>query len=230
MVVIVPLWFWEFSSTIYFIAMVIGIFLSYFSFKLYNFTSKKQHLLLHIAFIFIAASFLAIFVGNLESYYNFQSSCNPNCIINPNDPTYFWIRFGNYGYYSTSLIGYAFLALSYWYSEKKNLRFALLPAVGAIVQSPTIYVLFPFVNTYFNIFHILSILFVSYIVLYTLKNYRKTKSFNSLLVLSGFVAIDFYHLLMYLIPFYAETFALAHFALLIGFGSLLFMLIRVNRK
>lgn len=232
MVVVVPLWFFEFGSTMYFLAAIIGLLLTYFSFKLFNLTGKTQHFLLNAGFIFITAGFLAMLVGNYYSYANFES-CNPNCAINPTMNTYFWIRFGNYGYYAATLIGYVLLALSYWYStNRKKSIIKFLPVVGMtfLFQQPGVFVLFPFVNEYFQIFHILSILIISYIVTKTWVNYSKTKTENSLLVLSGFVAIDFYHVLMYLIPYYATSFALAHLALLAGFGSLLVMLIRVNRK
>lgn len=230
MAIFVPLWFYEFGSAMYILASLVGVLLSYYSFKLFSLTSKKQHMFFHSAFIFITFGFIALTIGNLYSYINFES-CQPQCRIDPTDPTYFWIRFGNYGYYFTTLIGYSLLALSY-FQTKKGKFFAVAPiGIDILYQvSQGGFVLFPFANNYFQAFHILSIILLGYIFVQTLSNYFKTRTKYSLLVAAGFGFIGIYHILMFLIPYKPAFFTLAHLFLLAGFSSLLAMLIQVNKK
>lgn len=231
MAIAVPLWFYEFGSAMYVIASIVGVLLSYYSFKLFSLTSKRQHMLLHSAFIFITFGFLALSIGNVYSYFNFES-CQPQCRIDPTDPTYFWIRFGNYGYYFTTLVGYSLLALSYFKTTKGKFFFGVAPpSISLFFQfEGASSVLYPFTNYYFQAFHALSIIILSYIVMQTAANYFKTKSMYSLLVFAGFAFIVIYHVLMSLAPFRPALFTLAHLSLLAGFSSLLIMLVQVNRK
>jgi hypothetical protein len=50
-----------------------------------------------------------------------------------------------------------------------------------------------------------------------------------LYVMLGFVSIAAFHFLMFLLPFSRAFFALAHFSMLLGFGSLLYMLVQVSK-
>ncbi len=231
MAIVVPIWFYEFGSAMYLVATFAAILLSYYSFKLFSITSKKQHILFHAAFVFISFGLLALTVGNLYSYINFES-CKPQCQFNPVDPTYFWIRFGNYGYYLATLIGYSLLALSYFKTNRMKIFAAGAPmGIELFFQlQEADSVLYPFMNSYFQIFHSASIVLLTYIAIKTFLNYFRTKTNDSLLVFSGFAAIEFYHVLMFLIPFDPSFFALAHFSLLFGFSSLLLMVAQVNRK
>jgi hypothetical protein len=241
----------------YFLSSVVAFLVSYFSFRLYRYSGSRQHLFLSAAFAFITFGLAILTIGNAVSYFNFDE-CKPNCKIDPTDATYMWIRLGNYGYYLTSTIGYALLALSYFKINfkgsmrsklknkikdnirLKNKRFILtvlalplltmLPAFDITIVLPQqqTFVLFPFVNPYFQTFHIISSIFLAYIVLQVLPNYLKNKSKLSLLVLLSFLSILFYHVLMFAVAMHPICFALAHFSLLAGFGLLLLMLVKVG--
>jgi hypothetical protein len=259
--IIIPLWFYEFGSLMYFLSSAVAFLVSYFSFRLYRYTNSRQHLFLCTAFAFITAGLVVLTIGNAISYFNFDE-CKPNCIIDPTDVTYLWIRFGNYGYYLTALIGYSLLALSYLKFNFKNkvanknkainsnksktsnkkflLSFFVLPlslfmlllppAFDVTILQPQqlIFVLFPFINPYFQTFHILSSILLAYIVFQVLPAYLKTKSKLSLIVLLSFLSILFYHVLMFGVAIYPIFFALAHFSLIAGFGLLLLMLVKVG--
>jgi len=267
--IIIPLWFYEFGSLMYFLSSAVAFLVSYFSFRLYKYTNSRQHLFLYTAFAFITLGLVVLTIGNVISYFNFDE-CRPNCIIDPTDVTYLWIRFGNYGYYLTALIGYSLLALSYFKFNFKNktanknkainsnkniisnksktiksnkkflLSFFVLPlSLFALLLPPAfdvtilqtqqpIFVLFPFINPYFQTFHILSSILLAYIVFQVLPAYLKTKSKLSLIVLLSFLSILFYHVLMFGVAIYPIFFALAHFSLIVGFGLLLLMLVKVG--
>ena len=261
--IIIPLWFYEFGSLMYFLSSAVAFLVSYFSFRLYKYTNSRQHLFLCTAFAFITLGLVVLTIGNVISYFNFDE-CRPNCIIDPTDVTYLWIRFGNYGYYLTALIGYSLLALSYFKFNFKNktankniikisnknktiksnkkflLSFFVLPlSLFALLLPPAfdvtilqtqqpIFVLFPFINPYFQTFHILSSILLAYIVFQVLPVYLKTKSKLSLIVLLSFLSILFYHVLMFGVAIYPIFFAMAHFSLIAGFGLLLLMLVKVG--
>ena len=233
MPVIVPLWFYEFGSVMYFFAAIIGFLLTYFSFKLYNYTRRKSHLFLHLSFIGITIGFIALTASNTFSVFHFEQ-CQPNCVITQQQ-IFNWVIFGNYVYYITSIIGYSLFLLSYSISEKKSkkklfLQLAPPIAINTIFQYQPIFVLFPFDTLFFQPFHLISSILLLLIVIKTFANYRKNKSQLSLLVPLGFAAILFYHILMFSIPFSPLFFAFAHLSLLAGFSMLLLILIKVTRK
>ena len=217
----------------YFFAAIIGFLLSYFSFKLYNFTRKRYHLFLNLSFIFITIGFSILAASNIYSFLHFER-CQPNCIIT-NQNVFNWILYGNYGYYLFSIIGYFMFILSYpLYRKKGESKFFLefIPAftINIFFQPQQTFVLYPFENAFFQPFHILSALFLLLIVLRTFANYKKAKLKNCSLIPLGFAAMLFYHVLMFSVPFSPLFFAFAHLSLLIGFTSLLLMLAKVTRK
>jgi hypothetical protein len=233
MTIIVPMWFYEFGSVMYFFAALIGLLLSYFSFKLYNFTRKRQHLLLNLSFVFITIGFIILAASNIYSILHFER-CEPNCTITQQHLS--WILYGNYSYYITSAVGYLLFLLSYPIFKKKErkklfLQIAPIFTFNVLFLQP-IYVLYPFENAYFQPFHLLSAILLFLIVIQTFGNYRKTKAKTRVaaLVPIGFAAILFYHVLMFSIPFSPLFFAFAHLSLLIGFTSLLLMLVKVTRR
>jgi hypothetical protein len=120
------------------------------------------------------------------------------------------------------------------YTKKRDsklfLEFIPAFAINIFLPPPQTFVLYPFENSFFQTFHLLSALFLALIVFRTFANYRKAKLKNSSLIPLGFAAMLFYHVLMFSVPFSPLFFAFAHLSLLIGFTSLLVMLAKVTRK
>lgn len=230
MAILIPIWFFEFSFAMHFLATVIGIFLSYFSFKLFRYTRKRIHLFLSLAFIFITIGFAILAISNVASLFHFEN-CETGCTVNSLEPVFNWIVFGNYGYYVTSLIGYFLFVFSYFEIGKKRKKlFTFLQVISTtFFFRPPPQVLYPFEPRFFQPFHAISAIILLAIVLQTFSIYKKTKLKLSLIVALAFVAILFYHVLMFAIPFSPIFFALAHISLLVGFSSLLYMLIKVNK-
>ncbi|TAL47398.1 hypothetical protein EPN87_03030 [archaeon] len=225
MAILIPFWYYQFGSVIYMLAAFVGVLLSYYSYKLYELGSTRTQLLFHSGFVFITAGLFAMALGNLYGYINF-TSCQPICEFNQVDlTTYAVIKFANYGYYAASIIGYGLIALSYMKTRRK----LLLPLVSSLGIDTSTFVMFPFMNSYFQLFQVIAILILSYICMKTIHNYNTRKNKYSLHVMLGFVFIAAFHLLMFLLPFSRAFFALAHFSMLFGFGSLLYMLIQVNK-
>lgn len=233
MPIIIPLWFYQFGSVMYMVAAAIGLLLCYFSLRLYRYTGKREHMLLLAAFALITAGFVSIAASNTDSLMDFKE-CNPNCTIGSELPDFASIILGNYVYYATSLVGYFLLAYVYSGETKRRGRsfLAFLPMLpmGALSFGRDFFVLYPFETNLFHPFHIASVLLLAYIAYRAYTNYARDRSQPSMLVLAGFVFIMAYHALMFSTPFNPVLFAVAHLSLLIGFGSLLYMLVRVNRK
>jgi len=235
MTIIVPLWFYEFGSVMYFFAAIIGSLLTYFSFKLYNYTQKRSHLLLNLSFIFITIGFIVLTASNTYSHFHFEQ-CSPNCVIT-RQQIFNWIVLGNDVYYLTSVIGYSLFLLSYstyGRNDKRKLFLEIIPipafGVNILFQSQPLFVLYPFESLFFQPFQIISSILLFLIVYRTFLNYKKAKSKLSLLLPAGFAAILLYHILMFSLPFSPLFFAFAHLSLLVGFSLLLMMLIKVTRK
>ena len=233
MPIIVPLWFYEFGSVMYFVAAIIGALLTYFSLKLYNITRKRPHLFLTLSFLFITIGFVILTGSNTYSHLRFEG-CKPNCFISQQQ-IFTRIVVANDIYYLFSIVGYSLFLLSYpIFSQKgsKNLLMQVAPPLGAsaLLQGPPLYVLYPFESMFFQPFHIISAILLALIVMKTYSNYRKSKSDIAFLIPAGFSMILLYHILMFSVPFFPLFFAFAHLSLLAGFSLLLWMLVRVTKR
>ena len=237
MAVLIPLWFYWFSTAIYVLASIVGVLLSYFSSRLYNLTQKKEHRRLFYAMVFITIGFIALSIANIHGFTNFQY-CFPACQFDLTNSNYsLVIKGGNYLYYLTSMIGYILLSLSYLKSIKiekfspfAGKYFAFLP-LNSVLLFETLWhgFLYPFDNFIFQLFHLLSIIVLAYINFNTITNYLVLKTKYSFPVMVAFLFIGAYHFLMALTPFKPIVFAAAHLSLLAGLLSLLYMMIQVNR-
>ncbi len=231
MAIVIPLWFYEFGLVMYLAAAVIGALLSYFSFKLYSYSNRAQHLLLHAGFVFVTFGFMALIYANASALVNFEA-CHDHCTISESNAVNSVVNAANYGYYFTSIVGYVLIALSYTkeiFGTGRRL-FVIIPFTGLIIPSQKSIVLYPFFTPLFEIFHIVAFGLMAYIVFRALMHYRKAPRKLSLLVLLGFCSILAYHIMMYAAALSPTFFALAHIGLIAGFGALLLMLIKVNEK
>ena len=231
MAIQIPLWFYAFSTVTYILASLMGLFLTYFSFKLYRMTGKREQRFLFQAMGFLTLGFLILSSVNIYGFFNFQY-CFPICQFDLTDPNYsFVIKSGNYAYYLTSLFGYILLSLTYLKSIRIEKFFVFFPLNAALLeQTLNQGFLYPFNNLVFQLFHLLSIIIISYINFNTITNYLVLKSKHSFPVMVGFLFIGAYHFLMALTPFKPIIFIAAHLSLLGGLLSLFWMLFQVNRR
>lgn len=233
MQVVIPIWFYDFGSVMYIFAAIIGALLTYFSFKVHAYSRKRSHRLLYTGFMLATAGFALLAATNTYNLANFQE-CAPNCTISDETESTLFNTAGNYGYYALSLVGYLMFAMAYM---KRRLKLGkIFPAVaGAVtieflIPGRDVFVLYPFETSFFQVFHLVSMLLLGYVVYKTAQGFVETRNSMSLLVVTGFSFILLYHVLMYALPFSATFFAAAHFSLLLGFISLLVMLVRVRES
>lgn len=205
---LIPVWFYSYSAIVYLLSAIIGFLVSYFSFRLYRMSSVKLNLILSLAFLALGFAFLSLTITSLYTYFylpHFKQFQNLG-LVN---------RAGFNFYYIASLIGYLLILMIYLPKKVKEKFFIL-------------YV--PLWYTDLTSFHMISILFLSYVVVRNIVNFVKRVDLNSFLVMFAFISMIVFHILLLQISFSITLYLLAHSFLTIGFGALLFMLIRVSRK
>lgn len=201
---LVPSWFYLFSGLAYLLVGGISLFISYFSFKLFNITSLKFHKLLSLSFLLIGIAFGIL---SATSFYTYQNSESLNTsIFNLNTNAYKI-------YYILSLIAYLFL-LMVVLPKKDTKLYAFVPLWFISSQE----------------FHLAALLFLIYIAIKSVLNFFKVRSEEAFLVMFAFLTITLFHVFLLLMPFGIELYLFAHTFLVAGFLSLLIMLIRVTRK
>jgi hypothetical protein len=201
---LVPSWFYIFSGIIYLLVGIIGFAISYFSFKLYRTTSSKSHLTLSLAFLLIGIAFTSLFGASIFTYSN-SESLTPSIFDTSSDVVD--------AYYLFSLIAYVLLVMVNLPKKEK-----LYPAFIPLWFTDSLE------------FHATSLLLILYVAARSVLNFFKVKTQDAFLVMLSFLMISLFHVFLLLIPFGIELYLVAHSFLIIGFLSLLFMLIRVTRK
>lgn len=200
-----PSWFYLFSGLVYLLTGAISLFISYFSFKLFNISCSKSHALLSVSFLLIGIAFAIL---SFTSFYTYQNSENL-------DADLFNLNVSAYNIYDIlSLTAYLFLVIIYLPKKKDPSLYAVVPLW--FMSSAGV--------------HSASLLFLMFIAAKTVLNFFKVKSEESFLVMFAFLMIILSHIFLLLIPFGIELYLVAHAFLITGFLSFLLMLIRVTRK
>lgn len=208
--ILIPYRFYGFDSLMYLVSAIVGFFVSFYAYKLYDITAKKQHFYFYIGFTILSMAFLTLSVSTGYSYLTYFRN-RPASLL---DTVIAVDDFGYWIYYIASLVAYGFMVLAY-----KPEKSSILP----IFFLPAWYRGFPY-------FNILSFFLISYVAFRNVINYNMKKNMNTLLVMLAFILIGGYHLLLFFNFLGKIVYVLAHLSLLAGFASLLIMLTRVSRK
>lgn len=206
----IPLSFYGIVSGIYTSSAIICFLVSYFAFRGFDKTSKKNLLLLFLGFLVLGLGFLALSVPSFYVYFVLQAYRRPSVSINLVNYTGFLV------YYLLSFIAYLLFALMYLSDEddKKKLWVIFVPLWYADSVK----------------FHVVSLILLAFILVQTILNSIKRRNLNSYLVTFSFFSLSVFHLLMLLTTFTVKTYIIGNLFLIAGFLSLLCMLIRVNRR
>lgn len=206
--ILIPMKFYGFDSVTYTAAAIIGFFVSYYAFKLYSITSKRQHRHLYWSFILLSMGLLTVAIASWFNYFNFELYAGKYLLDEAVfvDDLAYWI------YYFCSFIAY--LSLAMMYIPEKSFPIMFLP---------------PWYKG-FSYFNLGSFFVLSYVIFRSIANFFSHKNLNSFLVMSSFSLIGLYHLLLLFTSFSKFVYVAAHIFLGLGFFSFLIMLIRVSRK
>lgn len=205
----IPVWFYLITSVIYTSSAIIGFLVCYFAFKSYKVTKNRSHLFFCLSFLAIGVGFVALSSTSIYIYTTLQlykgSSISLNLL------NYLGFRV----YYILSAIGYILLALMYLPKKITNKLFIL-------------YVPIWYASSFD--FHVFSIVLVLFIMIQSIINSIRRKNLDSYLVTIAFVCLLVFHSLLLLTSFSQTMYITANVFLIIGFLSLLAMLIRVNYR
>lgn len=229
-ILLIPLWFYGFDTVMYFISSIVGFFISSNSYKLYSITRKKSHLYLYLGFMLLS---LGLFLSGFVSTYSYvmYKSCVRNCSLSLFDTVFGIEDFGLLLYFGLSILGYSILALAHLPKKTKISSLVLLSILAfsgiLIFASVPISELLMW-YTYHQYFNLLSILIVGYILFKVLVNFSESRNLYSFLVVLGFSGIFVFHILHFFSFFNPWAYVSAHLFLIVGYLSLLAMLIKVR--
>lgn len=228
---LIPPWFYGLDSAMYLISALIGFLISFNSYKLYSITRKKRHLYLHLGFMLLSLGLLLLSLVSGFSYFTLRF-CRINCQLGLFDVSFGVEDFGYFMYFGLSVIGYTLLASTHLHEKSKAptyiLTFILLfSALLTFTGIPPSELLMWY--AYHQYFHLLSFLIVGYILFRVFINFSESRDRNSLLVVLGFTGIIVFHILHFFSYFTPWMYVFAHISLIVGYVSLLAMLIRVRR-
>ncbi len=209
MVELIPVWFYLITSVIYSSSAIIGFLVSYFAYRAYRMSKNKVHLILFLSFLILSLGFVVLSATSIYIYTTLEvyrkSSVSLNLL------NYQGFR----AYYILSSIGYILLILMYLPKKLMKKMF--------IIYVPIWYA------NYFD-FHLLSIILLLYVIIQSIINSVKKRNLNSYLVTFAFICVLIFHSLLLVTSFSQSMYITANIFLIIGFLSLLLMLIRVNIK
>ena len=211
-----PYSFLGFDSGIYLIAAIIGFVLAYYAFRTHELTSDRSHFYLYMGFAILSMGLLILSMTSFYTFINYKVLCATpqTCYTAVFDSALDMRDFGYWIYYVASLVAYCLFALMYLPKFKEK-----VPAFSILIW----WVAMPY-------FHLLSFFIISYVIFRSLVSYISSRKTNSLLVSLAFLFMGIFHILLLLTPYGKLLYVAAHFILLIGFISLLAVLVRVNKK
>jgi len=218
-----PLWFVGFDSLMEFVAFIIALAIAFQAFKGYRLTKQKTLMYVQFSFALLSAGLLidslAGFLGILA-----RSLKGVEILTQVGYTIYFLAQVLAYG-----ILVYVYVSQTRALS-KTSVSLSLVSLSGfAALQASQAPVIKPLpLLEYHPISEIVLLFLIFYITFQTGINYSATKDRNALLVFLGFLLLALGHLFFTLIPLGPLLFVLGHVLQLLGFVSLLTMLLRVT--
>ncbi|HLE07478.1 MAG TPA: hypothetical protein VI933_02540 [archaeon] len=205
--VLIPVRFYGYDSIIYFISALIGFLITYRALKLHQFTGAPAHRNFYLSFLLLSAGMLTLSLSTgytYAKYFEDHEFIAFNGLFDVADLGY-WV------YFLSSLAAYVMLLGTYTGAKEKF-------AIGFLITF-----------NYYTYFNVILFFLISLVAFRAAANWLSKRSTDSMLVALGFVLIAAYHGLQ-LFTFASKiVYVLSNLALILGFLSLLVMLIRVEK-
>ena len=218
-----PLWFVGFDNLMEFVAFMIALAIAYQAFKGYRITKERTLLYLQFSFALLSCGLLVDsltgFLGMLARALRFALTLT---------------LFGYSIYFLTEVLAYGILIFAYVSQTRRltgsgaSLGLISLFGFATLEAERPIRLLGPLVE-YHPIPETVLLFLISYVVVQTGLNYSASKERNVLLVFLGFLFLALSHLFFILMLFSPLFFVIGHTFQLLGFVSLLTMLLRVAK-
>lgn len=208
----VPNWFQGGDSIIDAISTFILLLISFFSFKYYRIKKNRNHLLLSIAFVMLAVSFL---IKILITLFAYAGTLKPEQV---GDGSAITLAFLIYlGYHLIALFGLFIMYISYQKQSKYNVMF----------MAYLILFLSYFSNRMDYMFHLTYFFILLLITSLCVDRYIKKKRPATKLLIYSFVVITLSQFFFVLSQFNPIFYIVAQFLQLIGYLALLIVFIAV---
>jgi hypothetical protein len=219
-----PLWFVGFDSLMELVAFVIAVAIAYQALRGYRLTKQRTLWYVHLGFAALSAGLL---IDSLAGFLGIIARTLRGAVV---------VTLVGYEiYFLAQLVAYGLLIYAY-VSHTRTLNttpsttvLASLLGFVALQATPAfpIRLVGPLVE-YHPIPEIVLLLLVTYIAIQTGVNYSTTKDQDALFVFLAFLLLALSHLFFILQPFAALFFVVGHVLQLLGYVSLLTMLVRVT--
>jgi glucan phosphoethanolaminetransferase (alkaline phosphatase superfamily) len=207
---LIPLMFYGIVSFVYLAVAAIGFLVTFFAFRVHRLISEKSVRNLSISFFILSIGFIVLTAISIFTYVQIQYYNSYSGIV-------FYNYYGFSIYYWLSLAAYILLAFTYLPKIKKGKKII-----------PVLFVPLWYVD--YTQFHLVSLLLIGFVIFRSLQNSLKRKNLDSYLVTFAFACLAAFHALILLTTFTPFMYVVANSFLIVGFVSLLAMLVRVYRR
>ena len=211
-----PKWFYGIDIAFEIVSIIVALLISFYSYKLYTISKKKEHKYFHIFFLMIAIAFIFKILTNFDLYFDVLKTMQIGSIqvqyISKSLSTIY--RFGGLFMYRllTALFAYGLYMLV---NKKRDKKDVLLFTYFLIILA--------FLSYYgYFLFHLTIVMLLGFVSYYYYKNCKKLHTINSRLVACGFIMLTLANVVFAVVELdlvlyvLAEVFQLAGFCLLLG--------------
>ncbi|MBN2102356.1 MAG: hypothetical protein JW716_05800 [Candidatus Aenigmarchaeota archaeon] len=219
-----PKWFYGIDIAFEIISIIVALLISFYSYKLYTISKKKEHKYFHIFFLMIAIAFVFKIMTNFDLYFDVLQTMQIGSIqvqyISKSLSTIY--RFGGLFMYRllTAMFAYGLYMLV---NKKRDRRDLLLFTYFIIVLA--------FLSYYgYFLFHLTMVMLLGFVSYYYYINCKKLHTINSRLVASGFIMLTLANVVFAVVELDLVLYVLAEVLQLAGFCLLLGAFISVIRK
>lgn len=202
---------------------LIAAFTAWYGFKAYKLTSNKRYFYFTLAFILLSLELIifGIVAPAIMAYYRYFHGFNVTYLL-------YLVHGLNIIFVFSTLMAYSLFILIY--SKLERLSLTLLVTTLILSLAGYSYYLAYIGEAYASRlgFNLVSIMLLSFIILYAARNYAFRRSVNSLLVLITFIFIGLGHVL-FVFDRFSNLLNLYGFIIqLVGYITLFIMFLRIN--
>lgn len=212
-----PVWAYGVDVGIQFFGALIALFIAIYGYKAYKLTQDKKYLYFGSAFGLLSFNLFlfVLMIPALYVYYTYFKNIDPGLLLNVS-------HILNFIYMFVTLMAYAVFIVIYAGMARRSLMLLL----GSLVFSLVVY---SYLSVSFVGFNLIALLLLAFVIAYNAKNYILGKKRQSALVLSAFILIALGHLFFILEIFNSLFYVIGHITQLIGYISLLIVVLRVMK-
>lgn len=211
-----PTWLFGIDIGIQLIGAIIALLISFYGYKCYKLSSLKTDLYFSLAFFLFGASFFfyVFMVPAVYIYYTYYQAIDPGILLRCS-------HLLNAVFIIITLGAYTILNLVYSKIKNPNAIITVLILITALS-----YFIYYSRNSF--ILNLICASLALLIAISTYTNYHRKKNKNSLLVVLAFVLITLANLFFALGNYINISFLFGHITQLLGYISLLIMVLRIN--